>query len=48
MVVKTLQEWAIREPGTRQKRLHLHFFHSPSEVLGRTAVFPASARNGPS
>ncbi|MEU0790382.1 FAD-dependent oxidoreductase [Amycolatopsis sp. NPDC005961] len=34
MVVKTLQEWAIREPGTRQRRLHLHFFHSPSEVLG--------------
>lgn len=34
MVVKTLQEWAIREPGNRQKRLHLHFFHSPAEVLG--------------
>ncbi|GLY36450.1 pyridine nucleotide-disulfide oxidoreductase [Amycolatopsis sp. NBRC 101858] len=34
MVVKTLQEWAIREPGSRPKRLHLHFFHSPTEVLG--------------
>ncbi|HEY3468402.1 MAG TPA: FAD-dependent oxidoreductase [Amycolatopsis sp.] len=34
MVVKTLQEWAIRDQGTRPKRLHLHFFHSPSEVLG--------------
>ncbi|WP_328446631.1 FAD-dependent oxidoreductase [Amycolatopsis sp. NBC_00438] len=34
MVVKTLQEWAIRDEGTRPKRLHLHFFHSPSEVLG--------------
>ncbi|WP_372667593.1 FAD-dependent oxidoreductase [Amycolatopsis kentuckyensis] len=34
MVVKTLQEWAIREPGNRRKRLHLHFFHSPAEVLG--------------
>ncbi|MFJ7211046.1 FAD-dependent oxidoreductase [Amycolatopsis sp. NPDC098790] len=34
MVVKTLQEWAIREPGDRRKRLHLHFFHSPAEVLG--------------
>ncbi|WP_329056655.1 pyridine nucleotide-disulfide oxidoreductase [Amycolatopsis sp. NBC_01488] len=34
MVVKTLQEWAIREPGSRQRRLHLHFFHSPAEVLG--------------
>ncbi|MEU8630902.1 FAD-dependent oxidoreductase [Amycolatopsis sp. NPDC048633] len=34
MVVKTLQEWAIREPGTRQRRLHLHFFHSPTEIVG--------------
>jgi ferredoxin--NADP+ reductase len=34
MVVKTLQEWAIRDPGTRPRRLHLHFFHSPAEVLG--------------
>ncbi|MFE0025920.1 FAD-dependent oxidoreductase [Amycolatopsis sp. NPDC059021] len=34
MVVKTLQEWAIRDHGDRPKRLHLHFFHSPSEVLG--------------
>ncbi|MEU7787240.1 FAD-dependent oxidoreductase [Amycolatopsis sp. NPDC049159] len=34
MVVKTLQEWAIREPGTRPRRLHLHFFHSPAEIVG--------------
>jgi len=34
MVVKTLQEWAIRDQGTRPKRLHLHFFHSPTEVIG--------------
>jgi ferredoxin--NADP+ reductase len=34
MVVKTLQEWAIRDQGTRPKRLHLHFFHSPSEIVG--------------
>jgi ferredoxin--NADP+ reductase len=34
MVVKTLQEWAIRDQGDRPKRLHLHFFHSPAEVLG--------------
>ena len=34
MVVKTLQEWAIRDEGDRPKRLHLHFFHSPVEVLG--------------
>ncbi|WP_153036673.1 pyridine nucleotide-disulfide oxidoreductase [Amycolatopsis sp. YIM 10] len=38
MVVKTLQEWAIREPGNRPKRLHLHFFHSPCEVLGDDKV----------
>jgi ferredoxin--NADP+ reductase len=34
MVVKTLQEWAIRDTGTRPKRLHLHFFHSPTEIVG--------------
>lgn len=34
MVVKTLQEWAIRDQGDRPKRLHLHFFHSPAEILG--------------
>ncbi|WP_026360517.1 pyridine nucleotide-disulfide oxidoreductase [Amycolatopsis nigrescens] len=38
MVVKTLQEWAIREPGGRPRRLHLHFFHSPAEVLGEGRV----------
>ncbi|MEV4595794.1 FAD-dependent oxidoreductase [Amycolatopsis sp. NPDC049253] len=34
MVVKTLQQWAIRDEGTRPKRLHLHFFHSPAEIVG--------------
>lgn len=38
MVVKTLQEWAIRDQGDRPKRLHLHFFHSPAEVLGQDRV----------
>ncbi|MPY78978.1 MAG: pyridine nucleotide-disulfide oxidoreductase [Actinophytocola sp.] len=38
MVVKTLQEWAIRDDGDRPKRLHLHFFHSPVEVLGDGSV----------
>lgn len=38
MVVKTLQEWAIRDHGDRPKRLHLHFFHSPAEVLGEDRV----------
>jgi ferredoxin--NADP+ reductase len=34
MVVKTLQEWAIRDEGTRPRRLHLHFLQAPTEVLG--------------
>ncbi|WP_199440620.1 FAD-dependent oxidoreductase [Umezawaea beigongshangensis] len=38
MVVKTLQEWAMRDPGTRQRRLHLHFLHAPVEVLGDERV----------
>jgi ferredoxin--NADP+ reductase len=38
MVVKTLQEWAIRDQGDRPRRLHLHFFHSPAEVLGTDRV----------
>ncbi|GAA5158119.1 MULTISPECIES: FAD-dependent oxidoreductase [Amycolatopsis] len=38
MVVKTLQEWAIRDQGDRPKRLHLHFFHSPTEILGEDRV----------
>ncbi|SFP87058.1 ferredoxin--NADP+ reductase [Amycolatopsis arida] len=38
MVVKTLQEWAIRDPGDRPRRLHLHFFHTPVTVLGEDRV----------
>lgn len=34
MIVKTLQEWAIRDQGDRPVRLHLHFFHSPVEIVG--------------
>lgn len=34
MVVKTLQEWAIRDQGDRTIKLHLHFFHSPAEIVG--------------
>ncbi|SDC22418.1 FAD-dependent oxidoreductase [Actinokineospora iranica] len=34
MVVKTLQEWAIRDVGDRPRRLHLHFFHAPAAILG--------------
>ncbi|MCR3747091.1 FAD-dependent oxidoreductase [Lentzea californiensis] len=38
MIVKTLQEWAIRDVGTRQRRLHLHFLEAPVEVLGTDRV----------
>ncbi|MFD7652495.1 FAD-dependent oxidoreductase [Actinosynnema sp. NPDC059797] len=34
MVVRTLQEWAIRDVGSRPRRLHLHFLQAPVEVLG--------------
>jgi ferredoxin--NADP+ reductase len=34
MVVKTLQDWAIRDLGNRPRRLHLHFFLAPVEILG--------------
>ncbi|MGP7959678.1 FAD-dependent oxidoreductase [Sanguibacter sp. A247] len=35
-VVKTLTDWALVDPSTHvaSRRLHLHFLHSPSEVLG--------------
>ncbi|GGN07331.1 pyridine nucleotide-disulfide oxidoreductase [Lentzea pudingi] len=38
MIVKTLQEWAIRDVGTRPRRLHLHFLEAPVEVLGTDHV----------
>ncbi|MGW6914107.1 FAD-dependent oxidoreductase [Kitasatospora sp. NPDC054939] len=34
MVAATLENWAIRDPGTRPHRIFLHFFESPVEVLG--------------
>ncbi|MFC6088371.1 FAD-dependent oxidoreductase [Saccharothrix lopnurensis] len=34
MVVRTLQEWALRDVGSRPRRLHLHFLQAPVEVLG--------------
>ncbi|MBZ9594149.1 FAD-dependent oxidoreductase [Streptomyces erythrochromogenes] len=34
MVAKTLENWAIRDIGERQHKLYLHFFESPSEILG--------------
>ncbi|WP_237048194.1 FAD-dependent oxidoreductase [Lentzea guizhouensis] len=38
MIVKTLQEWAIRDVGNRPRRLHLHFLEAPVEVLGADHV----------
>ncbi|GHG46703.1 pyridine nucleotide-disulfide oxidoreductase [Flavimobilis marinus] len=35
-VVKTLTDWALVDPSTfsASRRLHLHFLHAPSEILG--------------
>ncbi|MBT2400981.1 FAD-dependent oxidoreductase [Streptomyces sp. ISL-100] len=34
MVAKTLENWAIRDVGERPHKLFLHFFESPTEVVG--------------
>ncbi|MHC5260158.1 FAD-dependent oxidoreductase [Streptomyces sp. UC4497] len=34
MVAKTLENWAIRDEGDRPHKLFLHFFESPTEILG--------------
>lgn len=34
MVAATLEKWAIRDVGDRPHKLFLHFFESPTEVLG--------------
>jgi ferredoxin/flavodoxin---NADP+ reductase len=34
MVAKTLENWAIRDVGDRPHKLFLHFFESPTEVVG--------------
>lgn len=34
MVAKTLENWAIRDVGDRQHKLFLHFFESPTEIIG--------------
>ena len=35
-VVKTLTDWALADPATftASRRIHLHFLHSPAEILG--------------
>ncbi|SFE07280.1 ferredoxin--NADP+ reductase [Actinopolyspora alba] len=38
-VVKTLQDWALRDPkGNTRRRLHFHFLRRPVEVLGTDRV----------
>ncbi|MFI1918377.1 FAD-dependent oxidoreductase [Nocardia sp. NPDC020380] len=34
MVCNTLEQWAIRDAGARPHKLFLHFFESPTEILG--------------
>ncbi|MEV7425702.1 MULTISPECIES: FAD-dependent oxidoreductase [unclassified Streptomyces] len=34
MVASTLENWAIRDVGDRPHKLYLHFFESPTEILG--------------
>ncbi|WP_017976061.1 FAD-dependent oxidoreductase [Actinopolyspora halophila] len=38
-VVKTLQDWALRDPvGNTARRLHFHFLRRPVEILGEDGV----------
>ncbi|MDE0572384.1 FAD-dependent oxidoreductase [Demequina sp. B12] len=34
LVVKTLTDYALKEPGNASRRIHLHFLQSPHEILG--------------
>ena len=38
LVVRELEKYAMRDAGTRPRRLHLHFFESPVAVLGKSRV----------
>ncbi len=38
LVVRELEKYAMRDAGTRPRRLHLHFFESPVAVLGASRV----------
>lgn len=39
-VVKTLTDWTLRDPSelTASRRVHLHFLHSPTQILGTDRV----------
>ena len=38
VINKTFDQWRARETGSASRRLHLHFYAKPLEVLGTTAV----------
>ncbi len=38
LVVREFERFAMREPGDRPRRLHLHFFEAPVAVLGEERV----------
>jgi ferredoxin/flavodoxin---NADP+ reductase len=38
LVVRELERYALRDPGDRPRRLHLHFFAAPIAVLGTDRV----------
>ncbi len=37
-VVKTLTDWTLRSPAGHPRRVHLHFLHSPVEIVGNGKV----------
>ncbi|WP_254359427.1 FAD-dependent oxidoreductase [Microbacterium hominis] len=38
VMLRVMDGWREKETGTASRRLHLHFYHSPVEVLGEDAV----------
>ena len=38
VINRVLNQWRTREPGTASRRLHLHFYANPIEVVGSDAV----------
>ena len=38
VMLRILNSWRIRESGEASRRLHLHFYHAPVEVLGSDRV----------
>ncbi|MDA4893091.1 pyridine nucleotide-disulfide oxidoreductase, partial [Streptomyces sp. MS2A] len=38
IMLRTLQSWRTREPSGAPRRLHLHFWHAPLEIVGAERV----------